>query len=88
MHRDAEMADVVVVLEELETGPMQEVVKQLEAAGLAVSQVDDVQSVVEGSVEAHKVADLKAVGHVRYVRTTMHYCAEYPPGHPLDKNQM
>ena len=88
MHRDAEMADVVVVLEALDAEPTQEVVKKLEAAGLAVSRVDDVQSVVEGSVEAHKVADLKAVEHVRYVRTTLHYCAEYPPGHPLDKNRM
>jgi hypothetical protein len=88
MHRDAEMCDVVVILDELPEERTHEVVKKLEAAGLAVSQVDDNRSVVEGSVEHCKVDGLKSVENVRYVRTTLHYSVEYPPTDPRDRNKM
>ena len=83
-HRDAEISDVVVVLEDLNDEQTQEVVKQLQTAGLQVSNVDNDGSVVEGSIDTAKVHDLKLVSRVRYVRSVMSYTVDYPPGDPRD----
>jgi len=85
-HHDAEMSEVVVVLDDLNDQQTQEVVKQLQAAGLQVSNVDNDQSTVDGIIDALKVHDLKHVPRVRYVRTIMNYTADYPPGDPRDKD--
>jgi len=85
-HHDAEMSEVVVVLDDLNDEQTQEVVKQLQAAGLQVSNVDNDQSTVDGIIDALKVHDLKHVPRVRYVRTIMNYTADYPPGDPRDKD--
>ena len=85
-YRDAYISEVVVVLDDLSTERTQEVVKHLEAAGLSVDHVNDDNSVVEGRIEMHKVADLQKVDSVRYVRTHFTYAAEVPPGHPGDRN--
>ena len=39
-----------------------------------------------GAVEAHKVHDLQKLDCVEYVRTVFTYHANYPPGHPKDKD--
>ena len=85
-HHDAEMSEVVVVLDDLTDEQTQEVVKQLQAAGLQVTNVDNDQSTVDGTIDAEKIHDLKHVPHVRYVRTVMNYTADYPPGDPRDKD--
>ena len=85
-HRDAEMTDVVVVLEDMDTPRTLEVVAKLKACGLDVCNVDDEQSVVEGSIESHKVHDLKHVECVRYVRPVLTYTVDYPPGDPRDRD--
>ena len=85
-HHDAEMTEVVVVLDDLNDQQTQEVVKQLQAAGLEVSDVDNDQSTVSGTIDAQKVHDLKHVPRVRYVRSVMTYTADYPPGDPRDKD--
>ena len=83
-HHDAEVSDIVVVLEELDDAQTLEVVKQLEAAGMTVSNVNNEESVVEGSIEAMKAHGLKHVSQVRYVRTVMTYTVDYPAGDPRD----
>jgi hypothetical protein len=85
-YRDAELTDVVVVLEDLTTQQTEEVVKQLKTFGLDVASVNDDQSIVEGTIESHKVHDLKSVEKVRYVRSVMTYSVDYPKGHPKDRN--
>ncbi len=85
-HRDAEITDVVVVLNDLSTEQTAQVVEKLKGAGLCVSNVDDEQSVVEGSIDSSKVHDLKHVDCVRYVRSIFTYTADYPPGDPRDKD--
>jgi hypothetical protein len=87
-YRDAEVTDVVVVLDDLNTDLTNACVKKLEAAGLSVSRVDDEQSVVEGSIDAGKVRDLEHVENVRYVRSIITYSVDYPPGDPRDRNGM
>ena len=85
-HRDAELTEVVVVLDELDTDRTGHVVRRLQSIGLEVWKVDDDQSVVEGSIDAAKVHDLKQVEHVRYVRSVLTYTVDYPPGDPRDKD--
>ena len=83
---DATYSEVVVVLEELTTEQTHGVVVQLRAAGLEVSNVDDDRSIVEGTIHAHRVHDLKQVRFVRYVRTVFTYDANFPPGDPRDRD--
>jgi hypothetical protein len=85
-HRDAELTEVVVVLDELDTDQTRQVLQRLRAAGMEVWKVDDDQSLVEGSIDAAKVHDLKQVEHVRYVRSVLTYTVDYPPGDPRDKD--
>jgi hypothetical protein len=85
-HRDAELTEVVVVLDDLDTDHTRQVVQRLQAAGLDVWKVDDDQSLVEGAIDSGKVHDLKQVEHVRYVRSVLTYTVDYPPGDPRDKD--
>jgi septation ring formation regulator EzrA len=83
---DGYFSDVVVMLDDLNTEQTQAVVEKLKAAGLEVCNVNDEQSVVEGTIEAHRAHELDAVEHVRYVRSVFTYLANYPPGDPRDRD--
>jgi hypothetical protein len=83
---DATYSEVVVVLEELSTEQTAQCVEQLKAAGLDVSNVNDEQSLVEGTIDASKTHGLKSVPNVRYVRTVFSYDANFPPGDPRDRD--
>ena len=86
-HHDADVSDVVVVLEDLDDAQTIEVVKLLEAAGMTVGSVDNDESVVEGSIDAAKAHGLKHVANVRYVRNVMTYTVDYPPGDPREPHR-
>ena len=83
-HHDAELTDVVVVLDDLDDAQTELVVVALKAAGLEVSSVDNDTSTVEGTIDSAKVHALKSVASVRYVRSVMSYTVDYPPGDPRD----
>jgi hypothetical protein len=51
-----------------------------------VWHADDDRSVVEGAVETSRVHDLQKLDCVEYVRTVFTYHANYPPGHPKDRD--
>ena len=55
-HRDAEMTEVVVVLDDLNDEQTDRVAEKLKAAGLEVFKVDHDESLVEGTIETEKVA--------------------------------
>jgi hypothetical protein len=84
---DTYITEVVVVLEELTDERTAEVVRELEARGLAVDHVNHHNSVIEGRVEVHRAHELEQVASVRYVRKHFTYAAEFPPGHPMDRNK-
>ena len=84
---DTYIAEVVVVLEELTDERTAAVVRELEARGLAVDHVNHASSVIEGRVEVHRAHELEQVASVRYVRKHFTYAAEFPPGHPMDRNK-
>ena len=83
---DAYLSEVVVTLDELSTEQTNAVVETLKAAGLEVSRVNDEQSIVEGTIEAHRAHDLQHLPHVRYVRAVFTYLADFPPGDPRDRD--
>ncbi len=85
--RDTYISEVVVVLDELTDEGTAEVVKELEAKGLTVEHVNHESSVIDGRIETHLAAALEEVTAVRYVRKHFTYAAEFPPGHPMDRNK-
>jgi len=85
IHHDAEMTDVVAVLDcPLER--VEEIVGKLKQAGLDCINVDSDERVVEGCIESSKVHDLQKVECVRYVRSVFSFTADYPVGDPRDKD--
>jgi hypothetical protein len=75
-HRELEMTDVVVVLDDLNDEQTLATVEQLKTAGLSVESVDNDNSVVEGCVETARLSELKKVACVRYVRSVFTYQTE------------
>jgi len=84
-HHDADITDVVVVLDCPEER-MDEIVSKLEHSGLQTSNVDVGERVVEGTIDSTKVRELQQVDCVRYVRSVFTYTADYPPGDPRDRD--
>lgn len=85
-HHDAEMTDVIIVLEDLNDEQTFAVARQLEVAGLSVRSIDHVQSVIEGSIQTQMVHGLSKVTCVRTVRSVMSYTVDFPPGDPRDRD--
>ena len=81
-HRDAEIADVVVVLSTGCEGKVDEALESLRGAGLDVSESDMDNLTVAGTIDAAKLPALRSMGCVNYVRVSMTYIADYPPGDP------
>jgi hypothetical protein len=75
-HREIEMSDVIVVLEELDDAATQAAVAALKLLGMCVESIDNDNSVVEGCVETCKIGDIKKIEHVRYIRNVFNYEAE------------
>lgn len=86
-HRDAEISDVVVVLDALEDPQLQAIVEQLKCMGMCVESVDGDASVIEGCIESPRVHEVEKLPHVRYVRRVFSYTADYPVGDPRDQDK-
>jgi hypothetical protein len=85
-HRDAEIAEVVVVLDQSCERDLPATLQRLTEIGLEVIQTDDQSLTIDGTVDASKVAALQKLECVKYVRVSMTYIADYPPGDPRDKD--
>jgi ACT domain-containing protein len=85
-HRDAEMSDITIVLKAEFAERMQEVIKQLNEAGVGITNVNEDVGAVEGSVETNRVHLIERMECVDAVRTTFSYIADYPPGDPRDQD--
>ena len=86
-HHDAEIADVVIVLSDRGQEPLDDAIGRLKAAGLEIVDTNADEGVVEGSIDADKVHDLKKVPGVSYVRSVFTYTADYPVGDPRNKDE-
>lgn len=85
-HRDAEITEVVVVLDDLDDAQTNRVVEQLKSVGLEVSKVNNEESIVEGAIDSTRLGELKKCDSVRYVRNVLTYTVDYPPGDPRDQD--
>jgi hypothetical protein len=85
---DCRMSDVIITLDKKYEDKLDEAVAQLKKAGLEVSNADDDNSVVEGTIDVDKVHGLEKLDSVDYVRTVFTYDCEFPPGDPRDTNGM
>jgi hypothetical protein len=81
-HQDEELSDVVVIIVDEPGMTTQAAAEKLKSAGLAVSDVDEANGAVEGTIETAKVKSLEKLEFVKYVRTVFNYVADYPPGDP------
>lgn len=85
---DAQMSDVTVVLDKRWENDLNGACETLKQNGLQVRSADDDNSVVEGTIETAKVADLQKLDCVDYVRTTFTWIADYPAGDPRDQDKV
>jgi hypothetical protein len=81
-HQDAELSDVLVVLVDGPGMTAQDAANKLRELGLAVSDVDEDDGVVQGTIETARIKSLKQLEFVKYVRNVFNYIADYPTGDP------
>ena len=86
-HQDAEITEVVVVLDKSCDNQMAQVVEKLKGLGMDVFSTDEDNLVVEGAVESSKLPEIQKLGCVDYVRTVMTYIADFPTGDSRDKDE-
>ena len=85
-HHDAELTEVICVLDGQGQKTIDRSLEQLKNAGLQVSEVKPEEGIVEGTIDASKVHNLKSVEGVCYVRSVFTYTADYPTGDPRDQD--
>ena len=87
-HRDAQIADIIVVLDQCTKEFVDNAVKQLDGMGVDVADVDANEGVIEGTVDASRVKEIEKLPCVKYVRTVLNYTADYPAGDPRDQDTL
>lgn len=85
-HHDAEITEVVVVLDCKGEQSVNQSLGKLQEMGLQVFNVNNDEGVIEGCIDSARVHELKSVPGVCYVRSVFSYTADYPPGDPRDKD--
>lgn len=85
-HFDAEMSDVVVIVNDAYKERLEAAIAALTDAGLKISDVDRDEGTIEGTLDVGRVGDVKKLDCVEYVRTVMTYIADFPPGDPRDQD--
>lgn len=83
---DAEIADIVVTLTNDYAERTDEAVAAMAAIGFHVVRVTDDHGVIEGTIDTAHLAALEELEPVSYVRTSLRYHANFPPGDPRDRD--
>jgi fructose-1,6-bisphosphatase/sedoheptulose 1,7-bisphosphatase-like protein len=85
-HRDQSISDITIVIKPAFADRLQEVVEELNEAGVGITCVNDDVAAIEGSCESNRVCLIEKMDFVEAVRTTFSYIADYPPGDPRDQD--
>jgi hypothetical protein len=85
-HRDLEITEVVIVINQAFCEKLKEAVDKLTAIGLEVFSTDEDEGVVTGSIESQKLTLLEKIDCVNYVRSVQTYIADFPVGDPRDQD--
>jgi hypothetical protein len=83
-YQDAYISDIVVMVDDNPEHPFDSLLAQLKELGLHVENVKQEQGMIEGYVDAGKVAQIDKLPGVEYVRSVFTYVADYPPEDPRD----
>ena len=83
---DANISDIIVVLDKRYEDRLNDAVAMLTNAGMEISNAHDHNSVVEGCIISDKLHALEKLDCVDYVRRIFSYDANYPPGDPRDRD--
>jgi hypothetical protein len=85
-HHDAEITEIVVVLNKDCEGELNGMVEKLKAVGMDVFSTDEQNNVIEGAIDSSKLSEVQKTKGVNFVRSILTYVADYPPGDPRDKD--
>jgi hypothetical protein len=85
-HEDAEITEIVVVINKIGENHMIEAVEKLKAAGVEIFSSDEENDVIQGACESSLLAEIQKIPCVNYVRSVSTYIADYPAGDPRDKD--
>lgn len=83
-HHDAEITDCLLVLDGRAPTTIEDCITRLKAMGLEVVDINIEEGIIEGSIRADRVPDLKTVPGVCYVRSVFTYTADFPSGDARD----
>jgi hypothetical protein len=83
---DAYVSEIIAVIDQRHDGKLAELIENLKKTGVEITNVNEEENVVEGSVESHRLKEVSKVPGVEYVRTVFTYAADYPPGDPRDRD--
>jgi hypothetical protein len=84
---EAEMADVVVILADPLPVSLEEAIGRLKSSGLAITDVDDENGTIEGTILSIQLTSLTSHVFVQYVRKVFEYTAESPTDDPANENE-
>jgi hypothetical protein len=87
VNREAELSDVVVILKDPISIPVEQAIEQLKGSGMTVEEFDPDNGAVEGTVPAGKIGELGKLPFVQYVRRVFDYLAETPEGDSSDESE-
>ena len=85
-HRDQSISDVTIVIKAAFAERMEEIVEQLNEAGVGITNVNEDVGAIEGSCESNRLCLIERMDFVEALRTTFSYVADYPPGDPRDQD--
>jgi hypothetical protein len=85
-HRDQSISDITIVVRSSFANRLQEIVEELNEAGVGITNVNEDVAAIEGSCESNRVCLIEKMVFVEAVRTTFSYIADYPPGDPRDQD--
>lgn len=85
-HRDQYVSDVTIIIKSDWTSRMDEVIEQLNEAGVGIVNINQDVGAIEGSCESNRVHFVQQMEFVEAARTTFSYIADYPPGDPRDQD--
>ncbi len=79
-HRDAEITEVVVVVQAAYYDRFDDAINALKAHGMDVLSTDRDDCVINGTIETYKIPELEKHDCVNYVRSVLTYIADFPVG--------
>ena len=85
-HRDQSVSDVTIVIRSTFASRMDEIVEQLNEAGVGITSINEDVAAIEGSCESNRICVIQQMEFVEAVRTTFSYIADYQPGDPRDQD--